>query len=90
MCAATLARRTANGATHARALADGELLRRRVDAVTQDLVERISAVDILRAVTPELGGKGGGGRADMAQGGGASAENAQAGFAAAKALIEGA
>ena len=57
--------------------------------VTADLTDRVSAVDILRAVTPELGGKGGGGRADMAQGGGASVDNADAAIAAAKAVLEG-
>jgi len=57
--------------------------------VTDDLTEKVSAVDILRAATPELGGKGGGGRPDMAQGGGASAENADAAIAAAKAVLEG-
>ena len=56
--------------------------------VTSDLTDRISAVEILRAVTPELGGKGGGGRPDMAQGGGASAENADAALAAAKSVLE--
>jgi len=56
--------------------------------VTSDLTEKVSAVDILRAVTPELGGKGGGGRPDMAQGGGASAENTDAAIAAAKAVLE--
>jgi alanyl-tRNA synthetase len=56
--------------------------------VTADLTDRVSAVDLLRAVTPELGGKGGGGRPDMAQGGGASVENAQAAIAAAKAVLE--
>ncbi len=57
--------------------------------VTADLSDRISAVDVLRAATPELGGKGGGGRPDMAQGGGASVENAAAAIAAAKAVLEG-
>ena len=56
--------------------------------VTADLTDKLSAVDLLRAVTPELGGKGGGGRADMAQGGGASAENSDAAIAAAKAVLE--
>ena len=56
--------------------------------VTADLTTRISAVDILRAVTPELGGKGGGGRPDMAQGGGASAANADAAINAAKSYLE--
>ena len=56
--------------------------------VTRDLTDRVSAVDVLRAATPELGGKGGGGRPDMAQGGGASAENADAAIAAAKQVLE--
>ncbi|MEM8537868.1 MAG: alanine--tRNA ligase-related protein, partial [Pseudomonadota bacterium] len=55
--------------------------------VTDDLTGRVSAVDILRAVTPELGGKGGGGRPDMAQGGGASTTNAAGAIAAAKAVL---
>src|SRR5690606_2423436 len=39
-------------------------------AVTDDLTGRFSAVDLVRAGVETLGGKGGGGRADMAQGGG--------------------
>ena len=58
--------------------------------VTADLTDRVSAADIVRAVTPVLGGKGGGGRADMAQGGGASVENADAAIKAAEAIVEGA
>ncbi|GAA0663634.1 alanyl-tRNA synthetase [Sphingomonas insulae] len=38
--------------------------------VTDDLVGRISAVDLLRRAVTVLGGQGGGGRPDMAQGGG--------------------
>jgi len=57
--------------------------------VTSDLTTRISAVDILRAVVTELGGKGGGGRPDMAQGGAASVDNADAAIAAAQAVIGG-
>ncbi|WP_298863344.1 alanine--tRNA ligase [uncultured Sulfitobacter sp.] len=57
--------------------------------VTDDLKDNLSAVDILRAAVAELGGKGGGGRPDMAQGGGASAENADAAIAAAEAVLKG-
>ncbi len=57
--------------------------------VTKDLTDKVSAVDVLRAAVPLLGGKGGGGRADMAQGGGASAENADAAIEAAKTYLEG-
>jgi alanyl-tRNA synthetase len=38
--------------------------------VTDDLVGRVSAVDLLRKAVAVLGGQGGGGRPDMAQGGG--------------------
>jgi alanyl-tRNA synthetase len=57
--------------------------------VTDDLIGKISAVDLVRAATPELGGKGGGGRADMAQGGGRDAGNAAAAIAAAENIIRG-
>ncbi|MEQ6248014.1 alanine--tRNA ligase [Sulfitobacter sp. HNIBRBA3233] len=57
--------------------------------VTDDLTGKLSAVDIVRAAVAELGGKGGGGRADMAQGGGASAENAEAAIEAARTVLKG-
>lgn len=56
--------------------------------VTADLTGKVSAVDILRAAVPALGGKGGGGRADMAQGGGASVENAAQAIADAETFLE--
>ncbi len=39
-------------------------------AVTDDLTDKVSAVELVRAGVEALGGKGGGGRPDMAQGGG--------------------
>ncbi len=57
--------------------------------VTEDLVARLSAVDLVKAAVAELGGKGGGGRADMAQGGGPSAANAESAIKAAEAVIGG-
>ncbi len=57
--------------------------------VTQDLTDRVSAVDLVRAAVAELGGKGGGGRADMAQGGGPDVDRADAAIAAAVKLLEG-
>lgn len=41
-----------------------------VVGVTQDLVSRFNAVDLVKAGAAALGGKGGGGRPDMAQAGG--------------------
>jgi alanyl-tRNA synthetase len=44
-----------------------------VVGVTDDLTARISAVDLVRVAAEALGGKGGGGRPDMAQAGGPDA-----------------
>ena len=57
--------------------------------VTDDLKDTISAVDIVRVAAEVLGGKGGGGRPDMAQAGGASAKNADQAIAAVEKLLEG-
>ncbi len=56
--------------------------------VTDDLTARISAVDLVRVAAEALGGKGGGGRPDMAQAGGSDPSNAPAAIAAARALLE--
>jgi len=53
-----------------------------VVGVTPDLVKRFSAVDLVRIGVAELGGKGGGGRPDMAQGGGPDAGQTDAALAA--------
>ncbi len=53
-----------------------------VVAVTDDLVQRFNAVDFVRAGAEALGGKGGGGRPDMAQAGGPDAGAADAAVAA--------
>ena len=49
-----------------------------VVAVTEDLTGRFSAVDLVRVGAEALGGKGGGGRPDMAQAGGPDASLADA------------
>jgi alanyl-tRNA synthetase len=56
--------------------------------VTPDLVARFSAVDLVRVAAEAMGGKGGGGRPDMAQAGGADATRAPEAIAAARALLE--
>jgi len=58
-------------------------------AVTEDLVGRVSAVDLVRAGVEALGGKGGGGRPDMAQGGGPDGARAGEAIAAARAVLAG-
>jgi alanyl-tRNA synthetase len=58
-------------------------------AVTDDLTGTISAVDLVRAGVEAVGGKGGGGRADMAQGGGPDGTKAADAVAAARAVIAG-
>jgi alanyl-tRNA synthetase len=49
-----------------------------VVGVTDDLTKRISAVDLVKLGAEALGGKGGGGRPDMAQAGGPDGAKAQA------------
>ena len=56
--------------------------------VTDDLTARISAIDLVRVAVEALGGKGGGGRPDLAQGGGADPRRAGEAIAAARALLE--
>ncbi len=58
-------------------------------AVTDDLTGRFSAVDLVRAGVEALGGKGGGGRPDMAQGGGPDGSKAAEALAAVKAVLAG-
>ncbi|HMA50315.1 MAG TPA: DHHA1 domain-containing protein, partial [Magnetospirillaceae bacterium] len=48
-----------------------------VVGVTDDLTGKLSAVDLVRVGSETLGGKGGGGRPDMAQAGGPEAEKAK-------------
>ena len=55
--------------------------------VTDDLKAQISAVDLVRAGVEALGGKGGGGRPDMAQGGGPDGDKAAAALDAVKAAL---
>ena len=57
--------------------------------VTADLAATISAVDIVKTVVAELGGKGGGGRPEMAQGGAKDVANAEAAIAAAENILKG-
>src|SRR5262249_28481468 len=53
-----------------------------VVGVTDDLTKRFNAVDFVRVGAEALGGKGGGGRPDMAQAGGPDAARAEAAVAA--------
>ena len=58
-------------------------------AVTEDLIGKVSAVDLVRAGVEALGGKGGGGRPDMAQGGGPDGDKAADAIAAVKGVLAG-
>jgi alanyl-tRNA synthetase len=60
-----------------------------VVGVTNDLVARYSAVDLVRKGAEALGGKGGGGRPDMAQAGGPDGSKADAALAAIEAALGG-
>jgi alanyl-tRNA synthetase len=60
-----------------------------VVGVTPDLVARFSAVDLVRKASEVLGGKGGGGKPDMAQAGGPDGSKADAALEAIAAAIGG-
>ena len=58
-----------------------------VAGVTDDLVGRFNAVDLVKAAAVAMGGKGGGGRPDLAQAGGPDGVNALVALAAVRALV---
>jgi alanyl-tRNA synthetase len=60
-----------------------------VVGVTPDLTDRFSAVDLVRKGAEALGGKGGGGRPDMAQAGGPDGSKADAALDAIAAALGG-
>jgi len=60
-----------------------------VQSATLDLADKFDSARLVRIATEAMGGKGGGGRNDMAQGGGpAGRDNAQRAIAAIKAALE--
>jgi len=61
-----------------------------VVGVTDDLAKTVNAVDLVKAAVAALGGKGGGGRPDMAQGGGPDADKADDALKAIEAALGGA
>ncbi|MGB6569012.1 MAG: DHHA1 domain-containing protein, partial [Xanthobacteraceae bacterium] len=60
-----------------------------VVGVTEDLVKRFNAVDLVKKGAEVLGGKGGGGRPDMAQAGGPDGAKADAALKAIEAALGG-
>ncbi|EJF97628.1 alanyl-tRNA synthetase [Bartonella vinsonii subsp. arupensis Pm136co] len=56
--------------------------------VTDDLTDKLNAVDLVRILSGVLGGQGGGGRPDMAQAGGPEGKKAADALAALKAFLE--
>jgi alanyl-tRNA synthetase len=58
-----------------------------VVAVSPDLTGRLSAVELVRAAAAAVGGKGGGGRPDLAQAGGPDGARAEAALAAVRAAL---
>ena len=57
--------------------------------VTDDLTEKVSAVDLVKVAAAEVGGKGGGGRPDMAQAGGPDGDKAEAALDAVRKSLAG-
>ena len=60
-----------------------------VVGATDDLSTRFNAVELVRVGAEAMGGKGGGGRPDMAQAGGPDATRAEAALAAIEAAVAG-
>jgi len=60
-----------------------------VVGVSEELLEKTNAVDLVRAGVGAIGGKGGGGRPDMAQGGGPDGDAADKAIAAVEAALTG-
>ena len=57
--------------------------------VTDDLTGQVSAVDLVRVAAEAMGGKGGGGRPDMAQGGGPDVTRSNEAIAAVREVLAG-
>ncbi len=60
-----------------------------VVGVSPDLTGRFNAVELVRAASAAVGGKGGGGRPDLAQAGGPEGHHAEAALAAVRAALAG-
>ncbi len=83
--AETIAQQTGAGIVALASSAEGKASI--VVGVAEPLRGRFSAVDLVRAAASAVGGKGGGGRADMAQAGGPDAAGIDAAFAAIRAVL---
>jgi len=59
-----------------------------VVSVSSDLTDTFNAIDLVRAASDSVGGKGGGGRPDMAQAGGPDGKDADKALAAVEAAIK--
>ncbi|MEL6785485.1 MAG: DHHA1 domain-containing protein, partial [Pseudomonadota bacterium] len=58
-----------------------------VVGVSNDLTDRMNAVDLVRLASEKVGGKGGGGRPDMAQAGGPNGKNLEAALEAVRGAL---
>ncbi len=83
----TLKQQVGSGVVALIAVSDGKASL--VAGVTDDLTATLSAVDLVRAGSQAIGGKGGGGRPDMAQAGGPDSGNAAAAIQAIEAALAG-
>jgi len=77
-----------NGVVAAISTADGKASI--VVWVSPDLTDRVDAVTLVREASAAMGGKGGGGRRELAQAGGPEPERAEEAFAAIRRVLEGA
>ena len=56
--------------------------------ISETLVERVSAIDLVKILSSKTGGKGGGGRPDFAQGGGTLPDKADQALLHLKSYLE--
>ncbi|WP_029014513.1 alanine--tRNA ligase [Niveispirillum irakense] len=82
-----LKKQVGTGVVVAIAVADGKASV--VVGVTEDALSKASAVDLVRVAAGAMGGKGGGGRPDMAQAGGPEGDKAAEAIAAVEAALAG-
>ena len=85
--AETISKQLGNGVVALVSTAEGKASI--VISVSPELTERISAIDLVRKAAAAVGGKGGGGRPDMAQAGGPDAARADEALTAVRAALAG-
>lgn len=85
--AETLAKQMGSGVVALLSTAEGKVSA--AVAVTDDLVDELDAVTLVKAASAAVGGKGGGGKKSLAQGGGPNTADVELGFEAIRKVLRG-